>query len=121
MRLGVRPLRSERICVRVLRVCMRRRLVSCSASAEPPAPLGDQWVVNHELCMGRHTAIVAAHKDHSAHGRGEFQADGADGARCEAHGVIDRKTRSHASAGAGDKYGDGAAGVGGIEQADLLA
>ena len=31
------------------------------------------------------------------------------------------KTRSHASAGAGDKYGDGAAGVGGIEQADLLA
>ena len=29
--------------------------------------------------------------------------------------------RSHASAGAGDKYGDGAAGVGCIEQADLLA
>lgn len=84
-------------------------------------PLGDQRVVNHELCMGRHTAIVAAHKDHGAHGRGEFQTDGADGARCEAHGVIDRKARSHASAGAGDKYGDGAAGVGGIEQADLLA
>ena len=71
--------------------------------------------------MGSHTAIVAAHKDHGAHGCGKFEADGADGARCELHGVIDRKTRSHTSSGAGDEYGDGTAGVSGIEQADLLA
>ena len=41
-----------------------------------------------KLCMGAIRRIVAAHKHHGAHGRGEFQADGADGARCEAHGVM---------------------------------
>ena len=71
--------------------------------------------------MRRHTALIATHEDDGAHRGRKLQADGVDGERREAYGVVDGEAGAYVAAGAGDKDGNGRGGIGGLEQANLLA